>query len=287
MVTASDLAAMGARPDHALVSIVAPRDIDLEELAKAWRRGIGMRLRDRRWGPLVRDRPWWCPWRSTGRSVADPDGPGTLGGSPDPGRLLRSGGGARRPAVRHRSVRGVRSRPGVAPAAGSGTGSGAGRPPDAQHLAGLPPARARLAEGEAARRAGASAAIDISDGLAADLGHLARASGTRISLDAVPVAEGATLDEALHGGEDYELVLDHPGSRRLSGAFESAGLAPPLPIGRCTGRDGEVLLGGRVLAPTGLGAPVLPGDVGAAGAGRGPAGAVLSKPTEWRVRMTG
>ena len=33
MVTASDLAAMGARPDHALVSIVAPRQVDLEDLA--------------------------------------------------------------------------------------------------------------------------------------------------------------------------------------------------------------------------------------------------------------
>ena len=66
---------------------------------------------------------------------------------------------------------------------------------------------ARLAEGEVARRAGARAMIDVSDGLALDLHRLADASGVGFELDAVPVAEGATLDEALGGGEDYELVV--------------------------------------------------------------------------------
>ncbi len=52
--------------------------------------------------------------------------------------------------------------------------------------------RARLAEGEVARLAGASAMIDVSDGLLAELGHLADASGVGFRLDAVPVAPGAT-----------------------------------------------------------------------------------------------
>lgn len=52
-------------------------------------------------------------------------------------------------------------------------------------------------------------AIDVSDGLAQDLGHVLDESrvGARIALEAVPVAAGATLDDALGGGEDYELLF--------------------------------------------------------------------------------
>jgi thiamine-monophosphate kinase len=66
---------------------------------------------------------------------------------------------------------------------------------------------ARLREGALARAAGAHAMIDVSDGLALDLHRLADASGVGFRLDTVPVAAGATEDEALGGGEDYELVI--------------------------------------------------------------------------------
>jgi thiamine-monophosphate kinase len=110
---------------------------------------------------------------------------------------------------------------------------------------------ARVDEGVAARRSGASAAIDVSDGLMADLVHLAEASGVGVELDDVPVAEGATLGEALGGGEDYELVLATGSVDELLAAFRAAGLRPPLPLGRCTDRPGEHTLGGGPLPPGG------------------------------------
>jgi thiamine-monophosphate kinase len=59
------------------------------------------------------------------------------------------------------------------------------------------------------KRQWATACIDLSDGLSTDLRHLCAASRVRgmVDLAKVPVAEGATLEQALHGGEDYELLF--------------------------------------------------------------------------------
>jgi thiamine-monophosphate kinase len=108
---------------------------------------------------------------------------------------------------------------------------------------------ARLREGEAARLVGAHAMIDVSDGLALDLHRLADASGVGFTLDEVPVARGATLDEALGGGEDYELVLA-VGKELVDGltsVFEAESLRPPQRIGWLVGDSGVRLLGGRKL----------------------------------------
>jgi len=70
----------------------------------------------------------------------------------------------------------------------------------------------RLAVGEALRRRGmATACIDISDGLSTDLKHLCEASGLSAEIDLSrlpvhPLAEGR-IELALHGGEDYELLF--------------------------------------------------------------------------------
>lgn len=100
--------------------------------------------------------------------------------------------------------------------------------------------RARVAEGVVARGAGATAMIDVSDGLARDLGHVADESGVGVLVEHVPVAIGVSRvsDDpemlALGGGEDYELVFTAPDADRVVSAFAEAGLGVPLVIGRCT-----------------------------------------------------
>ena len=68
----------------------------------------------------------------------------------------------------------------------------------------------RIAAGRRLVRAHlATAAIDLSDGLSTDLAHICEESGLSAVIDAqaVPVHPGATLADALDGGEDYELLF--------------------------------------------------------------------------------
>jgi thiamine-monophosphate kinase len=49
--------------------------------------------------------------------------------------------------------------------------------------------------------------MDLSDGLSLDLPRLCKASGVSARIDKVPIAKGSTIQRALHGGEDYELLF--------------------------------------------------------------------------------
>ena len=89
----------------------------------------------------------------------------------------------------------------------------------------------RLVEGLAACAGGASAMIDVSDGLGIDLHRLADASGVGFELDVLPVVAGATEEEAISGGEDYELVFCTSAPESVERAFAAAGLPMPLEIG--------------------------------------------------------
>lgn len=67
----------------------------------------------------------------------------------------------------------------------------------------------RLALGQALRGR-ATSCMDLSDGLSLDLHRLCLESGVAAVVDRVPIVSGATLDRALHGGEDYELLFTLP-----------------------------------------------------------------------------
>ena len=72
----------------------------------------------------------------------------------------------------------------------------------------------RLALGISLRKV-ASAAMDLSDGLSTDLRRMCVASGVSAILNGdLPVAPGASLAQALHGGEDYQLLFTMPPGKR-------------------------------------------------------------------------
>ncbi len=75
----------------------------------------------------------------------------------------------------------------------------------------------RLEAGKWLRQHGATAMIDVSDGLSVDLEHICQESHVNAAIDAgrLPVAKNADLALALHGGEDYELLFTVPKKAKL------------------------------------------------------------------------
>ncbi len=105
----------------------------------------------------------------------------------------------------------------------------------------------RVNEGQILLKEGVKAAIDISDGLLADMGHICKASGVgaRIEVKNIPlhpaliaVFDDGALDMALCGGEDYELLFTAPEDiiKKAAGKIS----CPITIIGEITENSGKI-----------------------------------------------
>lgn len=234
----SDLAAMGARPIAAFLSLGLPRD-----LTAIPRRGrAGNRPRQRSWvqrfldGLLALAEAHKTPLAG-GDLAESPIAVADIvlvGAVPRSRALLRSGARAGDLLYVTGALGGAAA--GLANLAELASKGGLEPPRIPKKLAALfaphlnP--QPRIAQGLWLQRRGiASAAIDISDGLSTDLTHLCEESGVAAEVDAalLPMGSGATLAQALHGGEDYELLFTAPATVRLPRAV--AGV-PVTRIGR-------------------------------------------------------
>jgi thiamine-monophosphate kinase len=112
----------------------------------------------------------------------------------------------------------------------------AGDEPAPAHRARFARPEARLEAGQWLAEHGAAAMIDVSDGLLADLGHIAAASGVQLVVDAaaVPRAPGATTEDALVGGEEYELAVAAPAALDAAAFVARFGI-PLTRVGRVEG----------------------------------------------------
>ena len=193
----SDIAAMGAEPRFSLLSLTLSSKTDAAWVEKFYTGFLGLTLAHG--APLLGG--------DTAKAAAMSCDVIVCGGVPQGKALLRSGAKPGDGIFVSGQLGGS--------ALGLRTGKGNAWK---RHLRPKP----RLALGQLLREKRlASALMDLSDGLSSDLHRMVLASGVGADLDGlVPMFPGATLDEALHGGEDYELLFTANRRTRVPAEFQ-------------------------------------------------------------------
>ncbi len=215
----SDVAAMGAVPTGLLIALAAPQDTPvavLESFADGVRAAVGALAPG--CGVVGGDLSTSATFTVAVTAFGDCAGrPPVLRSGARPGDVLAVSGEL------GRAARGLARlfRDGVdadgEPSRDVTVASGADTDPDVgRQRRPVPP----IADGPAAAAAGATAMLDLSDGLAIDAGRLARASRVTLALDADAVPDAV----ALHGGEDHGLLATFPADVPLPGGFRRVGV---------------------------------------------------------------
>ncbi|MFC7876264.1 thiamine-phosphate kinase [Isoptericola sp. NPDC057391] len=237
----ADVAAMGARPTSLVVSLVVPGDLPVD-----WVTGLARGLAD----------------------VSAPVGAGVVGGDLSGGESvvvavtahgdLEGRAPVTRAGARPGDVLAYAGHRGLSAAGLALLDAGAASAADATAVdeagvaacvAGYLRPRAPLAAGPAAARCGATAMLDVSDGLLRDAGRLARASGVGVDVEAAALAadvarllpaaralglgpeaaQDAALGWALTGGEDHGLLATFGPGVALPEGFRRVGRVRPGP----------------------------------------------------------
>jgi thiamine-monophosphate kinase len=242
-VALSDLAAMGAVPGEAYVQLGVPDDLDQVgclELGEGLAQVAAEHDVAVLGGDVTRAPVLWIAITVVGHADSAEQLVRRAGASP--GDLLavtgELGGGAAGLLVL--------DRPELADAVGAEVADGLRRRQ-------LEP-RPRIAAGRALAATGASAMIDLSDGLGGDAGHVAAASGVRLAIELerlplqagvgeVAAAAGADAHDLATGrGEDYELLVALPPECSEGASAEVAATGSTLtPIGAVEEGEGVVL----------------------------------------------
>ncbi len=209
----SDIAAMGARPVAAFLSLGLPRKLTASRSrARSWLDRFldgFLSLAEKHNTPLAGGDLAESPLAMADIVLlgAVPQGSALLRSGARPGDLIYVTGTLGGSAAGLRSLARLRSHKAL------------NAPHYAPHLWPDP----RIRQGMWLRKRGlATSAIDVSDGLSTEIEHLCAESGLSAEIDAraLPVFSGATLEDALHGGEDYELLFTAPPAATLPRAID-------------------------------------------------------------------
>ena len=234
-INLSDIAAMGGAPEYALIALGLPPDTEAEDVGKMYEGMLALANYHR--VALIGGNMCGSPVISITITVT--------GSSPD-GRILRRD----------------TAKPGDLIAVTGYTGSAAaglamlkerlqfGAETATYLRTAFTRPHPRIAEGQLLRELGVTTAIDTSDGLLADLGHICKASNVSAHIDStfIPIHPAVTsrfreeaLGLALSGGEDYELLFTAP--LEVINSVKDAESCPVTVIGEIIGDNaGEVLV---------------------------------------------